>query len=393
MPGNGATRPYRLILQIAAIALLLAILAGILISEQRRMTEDLTLVKAESVTVEERITATGYVFRAETVLKSEKNGVLRYAQKSGVRVDEGDLLFTAFAGEEDDRIVGSILGAELDFWRELAVAEEPWQEAYFAAYEALMAICTANGVENLTREARALLAALERQEADADAIKLRIAALERELDALVADADGNATLVHAAANGVFYREADGFEEVLTPAALEGLTPTGLKALLAAPGTHSTCVGKLAANEATLAVAVSTQIAVGFVVGEAYPLLLHGTEELSLSLVGCSAADETGEVLLSFALPASYTGSRRVSVSFPGEVYTGIRVPMAAVEHEGEELFVYVAVEGRAERRSFVPVLYRDGYCLAAAPTGEKQLSVGDEIVLTTRRIYEGKALK
>ena len=67
--------------------------------------------------------------------------------------------------------------------------------------------------------------------------------------------------------------------------------------------------------------------------------------------------------------------------------------MAAVEREGEEWFVYVAVEGKATRRSFVPVLYRDGHCLAAMPTGEGELSVGDDIVLTSRRIYEGKVLK
>ena len=392
MPEDGAKKSYRLALQITAIVLLLAVLAGILVSEHWRMASDLTLVRAESVTVEERFTAAGYVFRAETVLKSEKNGVLRYAQRSGTQVAAGDLLFTAWDGERDDRIVGDILGAELDFWRELAAAEEPWQEAYFEAYESLMAACTANGAENLTEEARALLAALERKEADKDAMALRIAALERELDALIAVSDGAPASMYAPTDGMFYRELDGFEEVLTLSALEGLTPAALQALLATPTADASRVGKLVADEATLAVAVPSEMAEAFAIGQAYSLLFND-ESLTLPLTGRSAVDEAGEVLLSFALPALYAGSRRVSVSFPSGSHTGIRVPMAAVEREGEEWFVYVAVEGKATRRSFVPVLYRDGYCLAAMPAGAGELSVGDDIVLTSRRIYEGKVLK
>lgn len=392
MPEDGAKRSYWLVLQITAIVLLLAVLAGILVSEHWRMASDLTLTRAEIVTIEERVTTAGYVFRAETVLKSEKSGVLRYAHRSGTQVAAGDLLFTAWDGERDARIVGDILGAELDFWRELAAAEEPWQEAYFEAYESLMAACTANGAEDLTEEARALLAALERKEADKDAIALRIAALERELDALIAASDGPPASVYAPTDGVFYREIDGFEQVLTLSELEGLTPAALRALLTAPTADASQVGKLVSDEATLAVAISSEMAETFVIDRLYSLLVDG-ESLTLPLTGRSAVDEEGEVLLSFALPASYAGSRRVSVSFQSGSHTGIRVPMAAVEREGEEWFVYVAVEGKAARRSFVPVLYRDGYCLAAMPTGEGELSAGDDIVLTSRRIYEGKALK
>ena len=54
MPEDGAKRSYRLALQITAIVLLLAVLAGILVSEHWRMASDLTLVRAEIVTVADR---------------------------------------------------------------------------------------------------------------------------------------------------------------------------------------------------------------------------------------------------------------------------------------------------------------------------------------------------
>ncbi|MBE6595610.1 MAG: hypothetical protein E7644_07410 [Ruminococcaceae bacterium] len=393
MPDDRVKRPYWTALQITAIVLLLAFLVGILVSERRRTAADLTLVRAETVTVEERISAVGYVFRAETVLETDRAGAVRYARADGDAVAAGELLFTAFEGDADARAVGEILAAELELWRRLAAAERPWQEAYFEAYEALMAICTANGAENRVIEAEALLAALQRQEADAEMIRVRIVSLEQEFDALVADANGS-TESRAPADGLFYRNVDGLEEVLTPAALTGLTPAGLQELLNAPRGDANAAGKLAAGGATLAVAVKETVAESFIVGNIYPLLLDGAKvPLLLPLLDCSAADANGDMLLSFSLPVAYATTRRISVSLPGESHTGLRVPMAAVESEGEELFVYVAMNGKAERRRLSTVLYRDGYCLAAA-TGEMgYLAEGENIVLTARRLYEGKALK
>jgi hypothetical protein len=286
-----------------------------------------------------------------------------------------------------------MLSAELGFWRTLAAASDAWQTAYFTAYENFMRACVAEDATDRLQGAEVLLGALTRREVDGQAILLRIEALEREFAALVED-NGAPEELFAPETGVFFEETDGYEAVLQPALLPTLTPAALEGLLAAPAADPTAVGRIVTGETLLAVPIEADLAAAFTVGEAYALLLNGeSTPRALTLAGASLPDAAGRVLLSFRLPQELSCDRRVEVALPGESYTGIRVPMAAVRSEGEEIFVYVAAEGRAERRRLVPLLYRDGYCLCEAAVGDGLLAAGEEIMLTSRRIYEGKRLK
>ena len=207
MSVESAKKPYRQILQIACILLLLALLATIVVSETLRVASDIAYVKAEVVTLREELSATGYVFRQETVLKNDAEGARRYAAGEGEYVAEGQLLLTAYGlgSYAEARTLSAVLTAELDLLYKLATEEEPWQLSYFAAYEELMASLAANGAADRVADAEALLLALQRQSASKGDVLARINALEQEFDELVADVSKDAAQISAPFVGCFYR--------------------------------------------------------------------------------------------------------------------------------------------------------------------------------------------
>ena len=153
------------------------------------------------------------------------------------------------------------------------------------------------------------------------------------------------------------------------------------------------MGRVVTGISVLAVPVSAEVAATLTVGQACDMLLGDEWRAEMRLQGISAADEDGRVLLTFLAPEEVDCERKWKVSFLTGTHTGIRVPMGAVRNEDGGLFVYVAEGGCAVRRRIEPILYRDGYCLSAVDAGEGALAVGEKIVLTSRRIYEGKKLK
>ena len=117
--------------------------------------------------------------------------------------------------------------------------------------------------------------------------------------------------------------------------------------------------------------------------------------MSLTLTRVTAPDTEGEVLLIFRAegvmpPADLARNEEVRISVSEQ--TGILVPMVALREENGVRGVYVTENGKASFRAVEVLAERDGCGLAALSDGESFLKVGEEIVVTSRRIFEGKVL-
>ncbi len=384
--------------QAVCILLLLSLLVGILLSEVLRTSAAFYRESATVVSVEETLSLAGYVFREEALLESEYMGPVDYAAVRGEAVTAGELLATVY---QDDSNTGTRERAEkilaeaelLRFLRDADTVPD-----YYGAWSELMrrlSDSTALGTEQATEElfAALLLHAAVRDEADYDA---RLAELDAAFAELIKNA-GKGDALFAARDGIFTRTVDGYEGLMKPEMLDALTPGGLRAMLASPQSTEQAVGKVVGNGVWyLVVPLTKQEAAELEIGKSYiATLLRSGEKLSFVPERFSAEDGTGEVVLVLraesTLPPADLG-RRLELSLVTGAVTGIRVPIQALRTEDDGLAVYVDVNGYAVRRRVEAVLYRDGYCLALQSDKDGYLRESENMIVTERRIYEGKAL-
>lgn len=397
---SGTKRGITLVLQMILVVALSLLLVGILSFEAARTEAVLRRETAAVKMLTKTVTATGYVFRDEAVVDSVDSGAVRYYTANGAAVAAGTDIALVYAdgGNTGTRAAAAALTAEIERLQALDDAENI--PDYYGAYEALMQSLSAGTVQGTQAALDTLDAALDRYAAareEASGRAERIAALQAEFEALV-EGDRNATdAVTAPVNGVFFKETDGYEAVFSTAAVETLTPGGLRALLVSPQDTTLAVGKIMMGGTWyLAVPLSTTDAEAFAKGSAYSLTFNRTgEEMLLLLERITAPDTAGEVLLIFRaegvpLPADLARSQEITVST--DTVSGILVPMTALREENGVYRVYVEENGTAVSRLVEPLLLYNGYCLAALTDRAGYLREGELILVTPRRIYEGKVL-
>ncbi len=400
MATSGTKRGVTLVLQVILIVALSLLLVGILSFEMARTEAALRRETATVTALTRTVKATGYIFRDEAVVDSVDSGAVRYYVASGTTVTAGGDIALVYAdgGNTGTRAAAAALTAEIE--RLQALDDASGIPDYYGAYEALMQSLSAGTVSGTDAAVGTLDAALDRyaaKETQASARAERIAALQAEFEKLVEN-DRNATdAVTAPASGVFVRETDGYEAVLSTAAVETLTPGGLRALLVSPQDTTLAIGKIMTGGTWyLAVPFVGAEAQVFEAGRAYSVTVDRTgETVSLLLERITAPDTAGEVLLIFraegvSLPADLARSQEITVST--DTVSGILVPMAALREEDGAYRVYVEENGVAVSRLVEPLLLQDGYCLVPATDRAGYLREGERILVTPRRIYNGKAL-
>lgn len=389
------------ILQIALIAVLALLLISILSFEISRTAAELRRDVADVVSVGQHVNAVGYVFRDETVVESVDNGPVAYAVADGAAVTGGCDLAVVYADGSNTGTRARAMEIVAEIERLQALDDPNLLPDYYGAYEALMGSLSAGTVLGTEAVQSTLQAALDRYAAQSEPESersVRIAALQAEFDVLIEN-DRNATdRVKAPCDGIFYRNADGYEAVLSVAAVQTLTPGGLRALLASPQSTASAIGKVMTGDVWyLAVPLESEAAQELAVEKSYKIdMMRTGESMMLVLERITPADTAGEVLLIFraqgiAPPRDLARCEEVAINT--EEIRGIWVPMLALRENAGEYTVFVDDNGVAATRKIEPLLMENGYCLALVQASEEFLQEGEHVLVTARHIYEGKTLK
>jgi len=254
----------------------------------------------------------------------------------------------------------------------------------------------------------------------ADHINVLIMDKQNQLAARRADLGSISTSVYAPRSGIFSSCVDGLEEALTSKALTWASPSMLRTLSNqyAP-TGSTAVCKLVASSTWyLAATVTEEQAKAFEEGLSYSVLFShdwsGDVKMKLDRI---SEPEDGQVLLVFSCRtdlSSITQLRRQVVDISSTTYTGLSVPRQALrvitktvtnaetgkEEVVEETGVYVLTGAAAEFKK-VKILWQDDERFLVEPIMEshgdraeaRRLQPGDEIILSTVGLYDGKVVR
>ena len=239
---------------------------------------------------------------------------------------------------------------------------------------------------------------------------------QAELAQLNASLNQVASVVYTPAAGVFSGTVDGWEGLLTPDKLEGLTAAGLEALLAqSPAPAAGPVGKLITGSTWYFAALLEGTDTGLKSGRIYTLTFSGDYYGQIPMELDRVSLEGEQTLAIFSCRshlADTTLLRAQTVDVVIHHLEGIRVPRKAlrVETVDEPLEsgnpdgptrqvnrykVYIVERSQAWGRE-VEILYTDEnfYLVRPVdPAAAKRLRAGDEIILNSSGIYDGKVVR
>ena len=239
---------------------------------------------------------------------------------------------------------------------------------------------------------------------------------QAELVQLNASLNQVASVVYTPAAGVFSGTVDGWEGLLTPDKLEGLTAAGLEALLAqSPAPAAGPVGKLITGSTWYFAALLEGTDTGLKSGRTYTLPFSGDYYGQIPMELDRVSLEGEQTLAIFSCRshlADTTLLRAQTVDVVIHHLEGIRVPRKAlrVETVDEPLEsgnpdgptrqvnrykVYIVERSQAWGRE-VEILYTDEnfYLVRPVdPAAAKRLRAGDEIILNSSGIYDGKVVR
>ena len=210
-------------------------------------------------------------------------------------------------------------------------------------------------------------------------------------------------LLSSEESGLFSSYVDGYETLLTPDKLDGLSPKDLAAFSQlTPSTDANVLGKLVTDSIWYyAVTVPGDCVTRFAVGDSVDVFFNSLSEtfpMEVFQVGEVQEDQVVIVLRSSQDDDKAEDLRQESGRVIFYSSEGIRVPKEAlrVSKDGER-GVYVVVSQKARFRP-VKILAEDenSYLVKADPTDEEDtriLRAGDEIVLASEELYDGKVVR
>ena len=256
---------------------------------------------------------------------------------------------------------------------------------YSVAAEAMAGVKTAVLKRSYSYES------LDQIDAEIESTRSSISSLQDRLS--------GATAVQTAAAGYFSGSTDGCEGTLTPAFLEGVTPSQLNGLSASAAVKS--AGKIITSStwyyaAVLPAAEAEELEVG---QEVTLRLSKGLKQDAPAHVQSISNQEDGQVAVVFACTryiSQVTLLRRQQAEIILREYSGIRIPTAALRmDESGQLGVYCQIGAYVYLKP-VDLIYKgSGFCLvqrAEGASGERALRQGDLVISTAQQLTDGMIL-
>lgn len=413
-------------LMIAVILLVVLIYFGMNLAAY--LTDPYSFTIAYTYTTNHAVTVSGYVVRQEEPLYADGD-LVYFSRGEGERVSRGGSVALVYDTQEALDAANTVRSLEdqlsqLLYARSLASGIQSTVSLDAEVNTALTAFHTARAGESLTAlsdAASAVRIAVLRQSyayTGTDTLDRSISEMQTRIAELSASVSGATTTVRASRSGLFSGLVDGYETVLTPEALETMTPEEYRSITP---TQDSGIGKLVYGSTWYFVTLlrdsdAEQLSVGQSVTLRFQSGLDRDLTLSVERISPSDGGQQLVVLASDENLALTTLLRRRNVQLIFESYTGIRVPRSTVRIEWEtvtdeegnallnadgsekqkQIYGVYTRWGNTARFKKVEILYQeDEYMLVRSleSTEARQLRPGDEVITAAAELYDGKVIE
>ena len=362
---------------------------------------------------EDAIPLRGYVVRKEAVIDSSET-LLELTHAEGERVAVGSAVATVYRSE-DALAQAQELQVLTQQLEQLRYAQSAASDATAALkldgdirndIVALRAACASGGyADSLGSELKTTVLKRAYAYRGADNLSERAKELSSTISSVTASLRGTSSTIKASFAGTYSAVVDGYESVLTPELLEGLTPSGFDTI--SPAAVSSTVGKIIESDEWHFVSVlSEQDAARLRKNPSLTLRMASGVSFNLPVtverIGKAESGRCVLVLTSDDYLSYLTLLREQNAELILHTYEGLRIPKNAlrVEEDGKS-GVYCLV-GLTAYFKPVNILYHGiDFCLVepGEATGETDnqvllytLRAGDEVIISANDLYNGKVI-
>ena len=354
------------------------------------------------------ITTSGFVVRDEHVL-TQTNSLLTLQCREGEWIGAGQTVALSHTSEaaRADQIKRESLSAELEqleyayTYATSNADAAPLDDNIEQQITALSAGVAKRDLTAAARSAETLKTYILRRDTgqdDSQTLLQRITELRTQLEALGSGQTGSGTIAAPCA-GYFSANVDGLEEQLTPEWLQTMRAADLDALQM-PSAPTNAVGKLiTSNSWYYVTAVETAQLEGREVGEQvtvrFSYQLKQDVPMQIARIG---QDEDGRSLLVLTTNTHVfdtTALRQQTADVIFQTYRGLRIPKQGLYTDEEGNAGVYVLEGATAEWKQVEIIRDndDSYIVTLSQDSTDGLWPGDEIILTSEEIYNGKVVQ
>lgn len=398
--------------KIAVPIAILAIVVYLIYSAWVGIRDPYQFTVAYSDTMETSVNATGWVVRSEQPVAGVE-GLVQLKRSQGEKVAKGKEIAVVYQDEtyvenqEELLQVKSDLSALQYATYDESPSGSALEDQMLEAMKSLRAAASSGNYTSLSDQTATYRKLVLRREflvsSEATAAMTAAASTLTERYNALQSYQSGATSIVAEESGLFSAYVDGYETLLTPDKLVGLSPKDLEAFSQlTPQADANCLGKLVTDSIWYYAAVVPGEAVtNFSVGGSVDVFFDSLSEsfpMTIYSVGEVQDDQVVVVLRSSQDDDKAEDLRQESGRVIFRSSQGIRIPKEALRvNEDGEKGVYVVVSQKARFRP-VSILAEDetSYLVQAAPKNEEDtriLRAGDEIVLASEELFDGKVVR
>lgn len=403
----------------------------------RGLRDPYPTVQAYTYVVEDTMEATGYLVRQEqvihgwTIQAEGTEATVRLLPSEGEKIAAGTtvaLLYSDGAAMERSQRLET-LEAEAAQLREAITAGENGQGEQIgrkvtSSMVALRRAVEAGDFTRLESQVGTFKSAVYQQAqryGNGDDLAAALAAAQNEINTLRALTPQEGVRVTVPQSGIFSGQVDGYETVLVPEIMEGVTPSLLDSLESrAVEEDSSALGKLITNSQWYFIfSLGEEQAKRLTVGRAVPVRFSrdwsGTVDMTVERISLPENGRVAVVLSTRKFLSETTLLRRQTVELIFDSQMGIRVPLGAVRVEeqtetdkesGETRTVqvtgvYVQVGAFAEFKPVTVLAQGEDYYMVRpllpenADTVQQKLALraGDSVIIASEEIWDGKVIE
>ncbi len=375
---------------------------------------DMSTVVVRSSTETTVLEMGGYVFRDETLIKSDYKGAVDYLVPDGVKLSAGQTYAQVYEQGNHSSIANMI--AELDKRIEVIEAAISAKDSLSrlpeinhdldAEYHSIMKRLSDGYIRGIDQDIEDITVDLGRVSLltnEKTPLPNTLGYLKAERDRIKA-AGGSTALLAAEKSGYFYSSVDGCESIFTSEAALNMTHDlylEYSSFKSPENIDEGVVGKMVYDSQWWFVTMMPRSdAEMFEEGVRYRTTFTGGKRLEIPMVLEAKIEGAGsQVLLRFSsdrMPTGFDFERFQSAEVITESITGINVPKSATHRSGGNVYVYI-LKGSVvfERRLEIVYEGSDYYTAKDGVEGDEYdtyLQSNDTLILDGKNLFDGRIL-
>ncbi len=390
----------RVAIYVSSAILALALIFYLIYHLFNGFSTDIRTVSAAYSSVDVVLSGRAYIFRDELLLVSNGGVSANYLVSDGEKVSINQAIADVFSDNSGYNIKARIVNIDKQLKllgkSSVGVTADRTDTSsvdaqIYSSYTEVIDRATRGEFSYAIKSSSDLLVGLNKRQlitGESRGFDTRIAALTSDRAALVAQLSGKYETVLTSKSGYFYSETDGFEELFTIKALNGLTFDAFDNLAASVddksgegGQITNKIGKIVSGyNWYIALKLERQSASHLVVGNSYDVEFPYNYDTKISMKLERMITEPGEkevilVLSSGRMPKDFNYMRGQEAKIVTDSFKGLRVPSSSVRVVEGEKGVYTLYGSKVVFKKINIIYDGDGYYLTSdgTPMGNEAL--------------------